>query len=130
MYTLRSDTAFQFVTTADQFDQLLAASAHGPVVLFKHSPTCGTSAQAYDEMDDLLRSAPGLVIHLVDVLASRPLSREIAAKVSVWHESPQVIILRDGRVVWHGSHWRVTQDEVRRAIEAASRPSGDGATQG
>ena len=117
MYTLQSDTEFQFVTTADQFDQLLAASANGPVVLFKHSPTCGTSAQAYDEMDDLLRSAPGLVIHLVDVLASRPLSREIAAKVSVRHESPQVLVLRNGIVVWHASHWRVTAAALRSVFE-------------
>ena len=123
MYTLQSDSAFQFLTTAEQFDAVRAASSIAPVVLFKHSPTCGTSAQAYDEMDDLLRATPGLVIHLIDVLASRSLSRDIAAAVGVRHESPQVLILRDGHVAWHGSHWRVTQEAVRDALAAASSPS-------
>ena len=51
------------------------------------------------------------------------LSRDIAAAVGVRHESPQVLILRDGHVAWHGSHWRVTQDAVRDALAAASSPS-------
>jgi len=120
MHPPRTTASFIALGTREQFDGLLAASGTAPVVLFKHSPTCGTSAQAYDELEALLHEEPPMAIHLVDVLSARPLSQAIAAQFGIRHESPQVLIIRDGRVVWHGSHWRVTADAVRTAAAEAS----------
>lgn len=108
---------FTPLSTPDQFDALLAASADHPVVIFKHSPTCGTSAMAYDELSDLLEG-DGADVHLLDVLRSRPLSQAVAARLGVRHESPQVLILKDGAVRWQGSHYRVTADAVRKALQS------------
>lgn len=106
---------FTPLATADAFEALLADSSAQPVVIFKHSPTCGTSAMAYDELSDLLEG-DGAEIHLLNVLTSRPLSQAVAARLGVRHESPQVLILKDGMVRWHGSHYRVTADAVRAAL--------------
>ena len=111
-----SSRAFLPLTTPEQFDALVAASSPAVVVIYKHSPTCGTSAQAYDELESLLDDAP-VDIHLVDVLASRALSQGIAAHTRVRHESPQVLVLRNGIVVWHASHWRVTAAALRSVFE-------------
>lgn len=108
-------TGFTTLTTVEQFDALLADSHAAPVVLFKHSPTCGTSAMAFDELSDLLE-ADGVQIHLLDVLRSRPVSQAVAARLGVRHESPQVFVLQAGTVRWHGSHYRVTADAVRKAL--------------
>jgi len=108
---------FTPLQTLEQFDELLRESQTHPVVIFKHSPTCGTSAMAHDALSDLLEG-DGPQVHLVDVLSARPVSQAIATRLGVRHESPQVLVLADGAVRWHGSHYRVTADAVRRAVAA------------
>ena len=112
--TLRTFTPIQ---TQAEIDALFEQSLRGPVVIFKHSPTCGTSAQAYDELVEYLAEDDALDVHLLDVLTRRPLSQALALRVQVRHESPQLLVLRDGAVAWHGSHWRVTADAVRAAAK-------------
>jgi len=55
-------------------------------------------------------------VHLVDVLRSRALSQALSARAQVRHESPQLLVLKNGGVVWHGSHWRVTGGAVRAVV--------------
>jgi len=57
-------------------------------------------------------------IYLVDVIHSRPLSRYIAQRTGVIHQSPQAIILRSGVPAWHGSHFDLRADEMARALAA------------
>jgi bacillithiol system protein YtxJ len=70
---------------------------------------------AFDELTDLLEG-DARDIYLLDVLASRPLSQAVAARLGVRHESPQVLVLKDRAVRWHGSHYRVTAEAVRKAL--------------
>ncbi len=108
---------FTPIDTQAGLDALFEQSLHGPVVIFKHSPTCGTSAQAYDELEEYLREAEAVDVHLLDVLRSRSLSQALAARVQVRHESPQLLVVRNGSVAWHGSHWKVTADAVRAVVQ-------------
>jgi bacillithiol system protein YtxJ len=114
-----SDSTFVALERPEQIDALITQSHERPVLIFKHSTTCGTSAQAYDEVDDYLRGVAGVHVHLLDVRAARPLAREIAVRFGVRHESPQVLLLVDGRVHWHASHYRVTVQEIERALARA-----------
>jgi bacillithiol system protein YtxJ len=103
----------QFVTVGDagELEQLFARSQREPVLLFKHSTTCPISAAAYEQMRRVERE-----VALVVVQRARDLSREIEARTGVRHESPQALILRDGKAVWSASHWSVTSDAVARAL--------------
>ena len=92
-------------------EQWLARSHDEAVVLFKHSLTCPISAGAYQEMERVAGEV-GLVV----VQKARPVSDEIAARTGVRHESPQALVLRDGRVVWSASHWNVTAEAVGGAL--------------
>lgn len=120
MHTTHINGAFSPLDSADRLDALVQASTEHPIVIFKHSPTCGTSAQAYDELEAFLEDDGSSEIFLVNVLASRALSQMIAARFRVRHESPQVLVLRNGEVRWHGSHFRVTAKNVSQARRAAS----------
>jgi bacillithiol system protein YtxJ len=111
---------FSPLTSAEQFDAILESSRRQPVVIFKHSPACGTSAQAYDELEALLHDAPGAAVFLINVLTNRSLSQTIAARFRIRHESPQVLVLQDEQVRWHGSHFRVTAGNVKKAVESAT----------
>jgi bacillithiol system protein YtxJ len=98
-------------------DRLLADSASGPVLLFKHSYSCGTSAEALDEVLAHLEVHSGEArFAIVTVQTDRAVSNAISTRLGVRHETPQALLVRDGRVVWSASHFRVTADEIARAI--------------
>ncbi|HYN86863.1 MAG TPA: bacillithiol system redox-active protein YtxJ [Pyrinomonadaceae bacterium] len=102
---------FNEVADAGALDGLVERSHEAPVLVFKHSTTCPISAAAYREMSQV-----GAAVALVVVQQARQLSNEIAQRTGVAHESPQALVLRNGKVVWSASHWRVTADEVERAL--------------
>jgi bacillithiol system protein YtxJ len=94
------------------------ALAQPLAVVYKHSPICPTSSMAYEEMRSLRRLQGDVPVYLVDVIHSRPLSRYIAERVGVVHQSPQAIILRAGVPAWHGSHSDLRADDMARTLES------------
>ena len=100
------------VTEADLIPLLAAPLA----VLYKHSPICPTSGVAYEEMLAFRRRSP-VPVFLVDVIKHRPLSRALAERIGVVHESPQAIVLRDGVAAWHRSHYDIQADTLARAVD-------------
>jgi bacillithiol system protein YtxJ len=108
------ETQFEQVSDAAALDRLFERSHEGPVVLFKHSNTCPISARAYRQMEGV-RGHVALVV----VQKSRDVSREVAERTGVAHESPQAFVLRDGRAVWSASHFDITADAVEQAVRSA-----------
>jgi bacillithiol system protein YtxJ len=107
----------EHLTEPDQLDALLRESAHRPVLIFKHSRSCGTSAYAFDELQDHLRQAASTARYaVVTVQTHRALSTDVAARLGVRHETPQALLVVDGRVVWQASHYRVTAEAIAKAI--------------
>lgn len=109
-----------------EFEQLLTASNAQPLLIFKHSRSCGTSAQALDELDAHLNDTPTEARYaIVTVQTHRDIATAIARTLGVRHETPQALLIRNGRVVWSASHYRVTADAVAAAI-ARLQPDGVG----
>ena len=104
-----------FVPVEDRaaLDELIARSHQGPVVLFKHSLTCPISAHAHRQMKQFDGE-----IALVVVQRAREVSREVEKRTGVRHESPQVIVLRDGAAAWSASHFDITAAAVAEAARA------------
>jgi bacillithiol system protein YtxJ len=106
---------FLKISDRDDLDTLLDDSKLRPVVVFKHSNACPLSAAAYREMEKFEGD-----VSLVVVQTAREVSRELASITGIRHESPQVLVLRDGKAVWNASHYQIKADTVARAIESAS----------
>ena len=104
------------LTSVSEIDRALADSSQRPVLIFKHSPTCGISAQAYDEIESVLMTNLHADAYVVNVWTARTVSNALAARLHTRHESPQVLLVRDGRVVWSASHFRVTAHAIRSAL--------------
>jgi bacillithiol system protein YtxJ len=103
----------------DDLDQLLAESRHRPLLLFKHSYACGTSAEALDELlDHLNGDSLDARYAMVTVQTHRDVSNAVASRLGIRHHTPQAILVRSGRAVWSASHFRISADEIRRAIAA------------
>ena len=102
----------------DELDRLLAASSDRPLLLFKHSHTCGTSAEALDELVSHLNDHPATDASyaMVTVQTHREVSNAVARKLGVRHETPQALLVHAGRVVWSASHFRVTAASVGHAL--------------
>ena len=101
----------------EELDRLLAASESRPLLLFKHSYTCGISAEALDELVTHLNGSQANAEYaMVTVQTHRDVSNEVARKLGVRHETPQALLISNGRVVWSASHFRVTAAAVAAAI--------------
>jgi bacillithiol system protein YtxJ len=106
-------------------DAALVRAASEPIVIFKHSPTCGVSAQASEEIDELVeRAALPLPLYVVSVRAQREVSEAITKRFAIRHESPQVLLVHRGAVLWHASHFRVTAAEIHAAVERFAAAAG------
>jgi bacillithiol system protein YtxJ len=93
----------------------IAESLERPVLLFKHSRTCGISLGAFDEVQMHLSTEGRAAYKLITVQSHRRVSDEASLRLGIRHETPQVILLRGGRPVWNASHFRITADELSRA---------------
>lgn len=109
------------ITSIDQLEAALRESDAQPVLIFKHSTTCPISASAYHRVATYLREAGEAApkTFLVKVIESRPVSNEIAARLGVTHQSPQAILVRAQRAVWHASHHAIEAGAIQRALQAA-----------
>lgn len=105
---------FVKITDTKAFEEIAIRSKGQPVVIFKHSLTCPISAAAYDQM-----AAFDGEVALLEVQRARELSREVENRLGVAHESPQVIVLRNGQVVWNASHFKITTAAVAAAVREA-----------
>lgn len=109
---------FRTLSTPDELDRALERSSQLPVVIFKHSPTCGVSAQAFESISEWLSDAsPGAEFFVLPVQAGRALSTTLAQRFGIRHESPQALVIEDGQVVWHGSHFRATAGPIAAALD-------------
>jgi thioredoxin 1 len=101
-------------------DAAIAESRERPVLLFKHSRYCGVSCEALDELQTHIESAtPGVAYKMITVQTHRPVSDAAAARLGLRHETPQAILIRDGKVVWNASHFRITATQLDQALPKA-----------
>jgi bacillithiol system protein YtxJ len=102
----------------DMLEAAIAESLERPVLLFQHSRTCGISHEALDELHAHAAEAGTRAAYkVITVQSHRGLSDSAADRFGIRHETPQAILLRDGRPVWNASHFRITANELARVIE-------------
>jgi len=100
------------INAVEQLEQIKAASYNTPQVIFKHSTTCSISRMALDRFERA--EAPDNVdFHYLDLLNFRSISNEIATFFQVHHESPQVILIKDGECIYDESHYGIMMDELK-----------------
>lgn len=108
----------KLITDSEQFDCLMQAAE---AIIFKHSTNCGISSRVHREVERFLSECPHQFFHKVHVIEYRPVSQYIAQRTGIRHASPQVIVLRQGSVVWHASHFDITAEAL---IKHSSQCSG------
>ena len=100
-----------------ELEAAIAESRERPVLVFKHSRTCVISCEALDELRvHVERAEAGVSYKLITVQSHRRVSDEATARFGIRHETPQAILLRDGRPVWNASHFRITANHLDTVV--------------
>ena len=110
------------ISTQAEWGRALEMSNTAPLLLFKHSLTCPTSTMAWQEFQVFLADrgeGDGFLYAFLEIQNARDVSKEVARSTGIRHESPQALLLKAGRVVWHKSHWDITAESLRDVVGEA-----------
>jgi bacillithiol system protein YtxJ len=108
---------FTPLADAEALGEVLTHSHDTATLLYLHDPHCPISRRAWHEMQQLPQEALGAA-YLVDVSRQHDLKRAVETQTGVRHESPQAIILHNGKAVWDASHFAITAEDVAKRITA------------
>ena len=96
------------LTTTSALDKIKEDSFQNPQFIFKHSTSCSISKMVLSRFESTYDSA-SLSVYLLDLLNYRDLSNQIANDFNVKHESPQLLVIKDGECCKHSSHTSIPQ---------------------
>jgi bacillithiol system protein YtxJ len=98
------DVQWQPLTNIEQLDKIAKDSHQLPVLIFKHSTRCGISRMVLKQFEKEFGSDIEVTPYFLDLLAHRDVSNAIAEKFNVRHQSPQLVLIKDGHSVYNTSH--------------------------
>ncbi|MCB0699419.1 MAG: bacillithiol system redox-active protein YtxJ [Chitinophagales bacterium] len=104
------------LTDEAQLDAIIEESKQAPVVIFKHSTRCSISSMAKNRLDKA-DNPDNMKFYYLDLITYRPISNKIAEVFQEHHESPQVLLIRNGECVYEESHNGINIDDI---VEAAA----------
>lgn len=97
--------------------EVLARSFEKPIVIFKHSIRCGISSQVKDQLFESWDFSPEEVeLYYLDLITYRSVSNEVADHLGVMHQSPQIILVKNGKAVASDSHYQISVAKIKSAI--------------
>lgn len=99
----------------EQLETIRNNSFNKPQVIFKHSTRCSISSMAKSRLEK--NAFPtNADFYYLDLIAHRTISNKVAEDFKVWHESPQVLLMKNGEVVYDESHNGIRWDELMEQI--------------
>ncbi|MGK2864997.1 MAG: bacillithiol system redox-active protein YtxJ [Chitinophagaceae bacterium] len=95
----------------ESLESLISRSAKQPQVIFKHSTRCSISSMIKNRLEKA--QAPDEInFHFLDLIAFRSLSDRIAEEFVVEHESPQILLIKNGACIYDKSHNAILMDDI------------------
>ena len=99
------------LTEEGQISQIIAQSQIKPQVIFKHSTRCSISSVALQRLQKATQP-DGLDFYFLDLLAHRSISNKIVETFQVHHESPQVLVIKNGECIFDESHLGISMNDI------------------
>ncbi|EJG02779.1 MULTISPECIES: bacillithiol system redox-active protein YtxJ [Flavobacterium] len=99
-----------------QLMEIEAISQERPVVIFKHSTRCSISRMALKQFEREFDLEGVVDAYFLDLIAHRDISNEIASRFGVYHESPQLILIKNGKAVYDVSHSDIDAEALKSKI--------------
>ncbi len=104
------------LSTIDQLETIADQSKTKTQLIFKHSTRCGISRMVMNQFVSAYDLDVNADLHYLDLLNYREVSNEVGYKFQVMHQSPQLLVLRNGVVVAHASHGAINEMDLARFV--------------
>ena len=101
------------LTDLGQLNEIVVASSEKPVVIFKHSTRCSVSRMALKQFENEFDLEGKVDTYYLDLIEYRDISNEIASRFGVYHQSPQLLLIKEGKSVYDVSHDDIDARELK-----------------
>jgi bacillithiol system protein YtxJ len=101
------------LTEESQLDELKKLSNEQAVLIFKHSTRCSISASALDRMERKWEKEVNIKPYYLDLIRYRPISNRIQDEFTVEHQSPQILLIKNGKCIYNASHIEINFEEIK-----------------
>jgi bacillithiol system protein YtxJ len=102
-----------------QIEEIVIESENTPVAIFKHSTTCSISVMAKKRLETSWNLE--LPAYYLDLKAHRNISDELSKRFDVHHESPQLLLIKNGECIHDASHFDINVGEIKEVLEYEAR---------
>jgi bacillithiol system protein YtxJ len=104
------------LTDLGQLNEIIALSNEKPVAIFKHSTRCSVSRMALKQFENEFNSSDKVTPYFLDLIEYRAISNEIANRFGVTHQSPQLILIKEGKAIYNVSHSDIDAEELGKRV--------------
>lgn len=110
--------AFRWVKleTESQLEELKSKSNQKPQAIFKHSTRCIISKMALKKFENEFDFVDKVDLYLLDLLQNRDISNQVATDFEIQHQSPQLILIQNGKAIYHISHENIEASELKNYL--------------
>jgi bacillithiol system protein YtxJ len=103
----------QLLTTPEKVDQFL--KRHPDSAIFK-AGACHKTDEAFRHVHAVLDPREDVPVGLIQVVEARPASNHVETLTGITHESPQLIVFRDGKAVFGKDNWDITPEAIQDVL--------------
>ena len=101
----------------EQLDEIVEESKTKPVAIFKHSTRCGISRMVLRQFEKSYSVDPdNMKLYFLDLLSNRQVSDEVGYRFQVMHQSPQLLVIKNGIAVANASHHGIRASELEQFV--------------
>lgn len=99
-----------------QLDEIISLSNEKAVAIFKHSTRCSISRMALKQFENEFDLSAKVTPYFLDLITHRDISNGIASRFDVVHQSPQLLLIKEGKSVYHVSHSDISADALKSKV--------------
>ena len=111
-----SKMEWNMLTDLGQLDEIIDLSHEKWVLIFKHSTRCSISRFALKQFENEFKLEDVVAPYFLDLLSHRMISNEIANRFDVAHQSPQILLIKDGKAIYNASHSDIDAQKLNEFI--------------
>jgi bacillithiol system protein YtxJ len=113
-----SETKINWIplTSLEQLDEIETASKDKQILIFKHSTRCSISRMALKQFEKEFDLDNKVNAYFLDLIAYRDVSNEIASRYNVVHQSPQLLLIKDGKSIYNASHSDIDAEVLKSKV--------------
>ena len=104
------------LTDSEQLDEIVLSSIEKPVVIFKHSTRCSVSRMALKQFENEFDLEEKVDAYFLDLIEYRTVSNDIASRFNVFHQSPQLLLIKNGKSIYDVSHSEISAGDLKNKI--------------